>query len=279
MNTVYDEEFDDKKPNNSQEEENRRLEQSADDDKRDSNMQFDTIFLKKYYRRIRHHIFVKKYFDQLNLLAAPHIYNFISAPTGYVDHVLGFVKPKYTLPKYKFDAVIEFILIDEGVLSALFSGLMRFLNFFLGLPVVKQIGLLIIKACRLAGIFNDTLMTLNAGINRFQNSQQIRKAKADYKHLHGTSKGMNKDDAVKSARTEAKVFRSDRKKDLAAHGYDVGSGLLSEGLRTAGTDGIKAAAIQSGKGMARTQINKADKQIANRRDSEYAERSPEKIKE
>ena len=229
-------------------------------------IRFDTEFIKKYYSRIRHHPLIKPKFDALNLKASAKLLAFVTVPTVGLDHVLVFLKPKYANPKYKLDAIIEFLLIDEGPINAMISPLEFMIDELLQFPVIKEAGDAVIAACKLAGIFNNTLMKGANMVNKHKANKNVKAAKKKVKDQakadgrKATRKDYNKDKDVKSARDDAKIGRGDYRADRARHG--LSTGFNTEMLRTAGTQGLKAAAKAKLKGTARGAANSAGKSIA-----------------
>jgi hypothetical protein len=264
----------DEKQNARNAEKDRRMSQSSKEDKEDRNLKFDTVFLKKYYRRIRNHILIKETFDILNTMAAPYILTGISIPSAFFDHLVCLIKPKYVMTTHKLDCIIELVLVDDGIISSLFYMASGVLDFVLGLPIIEKAGKLIISLCKKAGIFNDTFMAINQGLVRHDNAKKERFADSESKRLaHEAQKERNKGEhadqdrikrleaqsagqrAESDRRTnEDKVMRNDYRADRRQHGLGAGYAGLAEGVMAA-KDGGLGAGLKAGIGTAWNESN------------------------
>jgi hypothetical protein len=260
-----------------QQQKEQRKSQSAAQDKNDPNLKFDTVFLKKYYRRIRNHILTQKLFDKLNISYFNMSITYISTPIGYIDYIIvPLIKPKYTLPTRHFDAVIEFVLLDDGPISTLCAGLMDFVDVVLKAPGIKQLGDAIIAACKAGGIFNNTLMSINQGIvgakakkeatqARAKSREHARQSRIDAQAARG-SMGAERERLERSSaehakkskqyaafasrrEKEGKVMANDFRKDRKAHGLGAGHAGLAAGVSGASIGGL-GAGIKAGAGAA-----------------------------
>jgi len=83
--------------------------------------EFNTQFIKKYYKKIRDHEKIKPMMDKFNIKAGTKL---TAAACGF-DYVLTALKPKYANPKKKLDCVVELLIIDTNALAEVLFGFLR----------------------------------------------------------------------------------------------------------------------------------------------------------